>query len=210
MGFQNQLVQLVDFTRFLMRGLIRVSPSRLLVLLLFALLSSSGSSQPGPPQESVPAKTGDPAGRNQQADKPAAGKSSSKNTDDVVRISVTLVQVDAEVTDGKGRYITDLKPEDFEITEDGKPQYITNFSYVADTVRKLPPPDRNAPPLPSPIRPEQVHRTIALVVDDLGLSFESTAYLRAALGKFVDEQMEPGDLVGIIRTGSGMGALQQF
>lgn len=30
------------------------------------------------------------------------------------------------------------------------------------------------------------------------------------LRKFVDEQMQPGDLVAIIRTGAGMGALQQF
>ena len=32
----------------------------------------------------------------------------------------------------------------------------------------------------------------------------------AALKKFVDEQMEDGDLVAIIRTGAGIGALQQF
>jgi VWFA-related protein len=42
------------------------------------------------------------------------------------------------------------------------------------------------------------------------LSFESTAYVRRALKKFVDEQIQPGDLVAIIRTGGGMGALQQF
>ena len=60
------------------------------------------------------------------------------------------------------------------------------------------------------LRPEQVRRTIALVVDDLQLSFESTAYVRRMLKKFVDEQMQPGDLVAIIRTGSGIGALQQF
>src|SRR5262249_62358444 len=46
--------------------------------------------------------------------------------------------------------------------------------------------------------------------DDLGLSFESTAYVRRALKKFVDEQMQPGDLVAIIRTSGGIGALQQF
>jgi len=34
-----------------------------------------------------------------------------------------------------------------------------------------------------------VRRTIALVVDDLGLSFESTNYVRRALRKFVDQQM---------------------
>src|SRR5207302_7509071 len=56
----------------------------------------------------------------------------------------------------------------------------------------------------------QVRRTIAVVVDDLGLSFESAYYVRRALKKFVDEQIQTGDLVAIIRTGAGIGALQQF
>lgn len=67
-----------------------------------------------------------------------------------------------------------------------------------------------APPAPviSP-RPEDVHRTIVLFVDDLGLSWESSAYVRRALDKFVDQQMQPGDLVAVVRS-SGGGALQQF
>jgi VWFA-related protein len=60
------------------------------------------------------------------------------------------------------------------------------------------------------LKPEEVRRTVALVVDDLGLSFESTYFVRRALKKFVDEQLQPGDLVAIVRTGGGMGALQQF
>jgi VWFA-related protein len=60
------------------------------------------------------------------------------------------------------------------------------------------------------VRPERVRRTIALVVDDLGLSFRSTIEVREALEAFVDRQMEPGDLVAIIRTRGGIGALQQF
>jgi len=55
-----------------------------------------------------------------------------------------------------------------------------------------------------------VRRTIALVVDNLTLTAESTPYVRQALKRFVDEQMQPGDLVAIVRTGAGMGALQMF
>jgi VWFA-related protein len=51
---------------------------------------------------------------------------------------------------------------------------------------------------------------IALVVDDLALAFDSTARVRGALKKFVDNDMQPGDLVAVIRTGAGMGSLQQF
>jgi VWFA-related protein len=126
------------------------------------------------------------------------------------------VQVDAVVTDKNGNLIKDLRPEDVQIFEDGRQQKITNFNLItqaAVTTERAPavPVDKTAPPLPSAkIHPEDVRRTIALVVDDLGLSFESTHYVREALKKFVDQQMQPGDLVAIIRTSGGIGALQQF
>ena len=137
---------------------------------------------------------------------------------DVVKISTTLIQVDVSVTDKKGNVIKDLRAEDFEIYENGKKQEITNFSFVAagsesnQIAVKPKTNDKFALPLPPtmPIRPEQVKRTIALVVDDLTMSFESTNYVKRALKKFVDEQMQNGDLVAIIRTGGGIGALQQF
>jgi VWFA-related protein len=136
---------------------------------------------------------------------------------DVVRITTNLVQVDAVVTDKNGKVVTDLKPEEVQILEDGKPQKITHFSYnVIESAVVAPPAkpanvDKNAPPTPPvALKPEQVHRTMAIVVDDLGLSFESTHFVRQALKKFVDEQMQPGDLVAIVRTSGGMGALQQF
>ena len=143
-----------------------------------------------------------------------------KSDDDVVKISVTLVQIDAVVTDQRGKHVADLKAEDFELFEDNRRQQITNFSYViaqppaseANTAS----PTRTEPRVPGPpalvtrLRPDQVRRTIALVVDDLGMSFESIATVKQSLRKFVDEQMQPGDLVAIIRTGSGIGALQQF
>lgn len=143
---------------------------------------------------------------------------------DVVKISTTLIQVDVTVTDKKGNPVTDLKAEDFEILENGEKQNITNFSFVelqpekttnpqagaeksAKNAVPVPPPP---PPVPTRLRPEQVRRTIALVVDDLGASFSSAKWIKDALKKFVDVQMQDGDLVAIVRTSGGMGALQQF
>jgi VWFA-related protein len=63
---------------------------------------------------------------------------------------------------------------------------------------------------PARIRPEQVRRTIALIVDDLGLSVESIGPVKDALKKYVGEQLLPGDLVAIIRTSGETGSLQQF
>jgi VWFA-related protein len=142
-------------------------------------------------------------------------------SDAVIRINVNLVQVDAIVTDSKDRPVTDLKAEDFIVLQDGKAQKISNCFYIntrESTVRnaagKPTPPAKGAvpapPPPPTPLKAGQIRRTIALVVDDLGLSFTSIAGVRNSLKKWVDQEMQPGDLVAVIRTGAGMGALQQF
>ncbi|HKQ99422.1 MAG TPA: VWA domain-containing protein [Pyrinomonadaceae bacterium] len=168
----------------------------LTLTLIFSLLTSSVAQNPAPaPQQNAP------------------------DQDDVVRISTNLVQVDAVVTDKSGKLVTDLRPEEIEIFEDNHPQKITNFSFISTesgtaqpvAINPAAPVDKTAPP-PPPVhlKPEQVRRTIALVVDDLGLSFESTAYVRKALKKFIDEHVETGDMVAIIRTAGGMGVLQQF
>src|SRR5437016_14176033 len=148
---------------------------------------------------------------------PPVLQSQKPENDEVVRITTNLVQVDAVVTDKNGKLVTDLKPEEVEIFEDGHKQKITHFSFnlsesaPTERVAKSAAIDKTAPPIPTArLRPEDIKRTIAIVVDDLGLSFESTYYVRRALKKFVDEQIQSGDLVAIIRTGSGMGALQQF
>ena len=167
-------------------------------------LSQQPLPSPPPPQGSKP-----------DNQKPAVPQSPDRDDLDVVKITTNLVQIDAVVTDKKGQRITDLKPDEIEMLEDGKSQKVTNFSYITlepqrGEIRSQPV-DKNAPPTPPvKLRPEQVRRTIALVVDDLGLSFESAYYVRNSLKKFVDQQVQPDDLVAIIRTGGGIGALQQF
>jgi len=154
----------------------------------------------------------------QEAKQPEA-QAPAREQESTVRISTQLVQIDATVTDKKGEHVEDLTEDDFELAVDGKKQNITYFRLV-----KLPepkPPEKNAANAPKPITPpssmptraiapEHVARTIAFVVDDLGLSFDSTYYTRRAIKKFLDEQMQEDDLVAIIRTGRGLGALQQF
>jgi len=137
--------------------------------------------------------------------------------DVVFRVTTSLVQVDAVVTDSKGHYITNLTADDFIVEEDGKPQKITSFSYVPTGSKPAPrppaarpQPKSNLPPPSAPLRPRDVHRTIVLMVDNLGLSFESMDSVRHALRKFVETQMQPGDLVAICRTASAAGMLQQF
>jgi VWFA-related protein len=133
--------------------------------------------------------------------------------DEVVKITTNLVQVDAVVTKD-GKMVTDLTADDFEIYEDGKKQAITSFAYISNVpgaaVNAAKEKPGNVPQPLRPINPNDPHRTIAFVVDDLGISAESMGQVRRQLRKFVNEQLQPNDLVAIIRTGGEMGALQQF
>lgn len=134
---------------------------------------------------------------------------------DVVRIDTNLVQIDVVVTDKNGKQVPDLKPEDFEVSEDGKKRQVTHFSYISTAKSAATEADPESNKIadavkPSPLKRDQVRRTVALVIDDLGLSFESYSYARQALVKFVDEQMQPNDLVAVLRTSAGVGVLQQF
>src|SRR4051794_37407330 len=75
-------------------------PATLLTFALLGVLTTQSSPQQTPPQEGV------------------------------IRINVNLVQVDAIVTDAKGKPVTDLSADDFEVLQDGKKQAITNFAFI--------------------------------------------------------------------------------
>jgi VWFA-related protein len=138
----------------------------------------------------------------------------------------SLVAVDCVVTDAEGWHVSDLRTEDFEVKYAGKTERLTNLVYVpvqspalqrhGDSLPTEAEPAEGSRrrlavgPQPGGIRADQIARTIAIVVDDLGLSWESTVNVRNALRRFVDEQVAPGDLVAILRTSGGIGALQQF
>src|SRR5689334_3177430 len=133
---------------------------------------------------------------------------SQTQSDDVVRITTNLVQVDAVVTKN-GKPVTDLKAEDFEIFEDGKRQTITSFVYVSNvspTAHRSAMPatsgkDPNTASDPASPSPREVgRRRIAFVVDDYGLSAQSITEVRRQLRKFIDEQLKPDDLIAIVRT----------
>src|SRR5437660_7350730 len=170
--------------------------------LIFSMLLATFGQQPSPSPKQTPTTQEKPAEIDSQ---------------DVVRITTNLVQVDVVVTKGD-KVVSDLQPEDFEIFEDGKPQTITNFSYVSnvpDAAAAKPTSvarskDKSTAPVPpAKINLNDQRRTIALVVDDLGISWESMHAVKIQIKKFIEE-LSPNDLVAIIRTGGDVGALQQF
>jgi VWFA-related protein len=116
-----------------------------------------------------------------------------------LRISTTLVEIDAVVTDRQGRHVTDLKPEDFELIQDGRPQKISSVRYVSTDARG-----------PATGGDDDVRRTVAIVIDSLNMSFTSMAYTRQALLRFVDTQLEPGDRVAVVNVDHNGGRWEDF
>lgn len=142
-------------------------------------------------------------------------KPSQENApEDVIRITTALVQTDVVVTDKNDQVIPDLKLDDFELYENGKKQSIKFMEYVGvETGRRT---EGNRPPgVPTgdfarEPAARDLKRVFAFVIDDLTVPFPALVYIRQALTDFVDNQMQEGDLVAIVRTVGGKGLLQQF
>ena len=140
-----------------------------------------------------------------------------------MRVTVNLVQVDATVTNAQGNPMPDLRAADFRVLLDGKPQELKYCNYIRLSEVLEPPLVGTAPAIEAKvttaaqpampagfIKREQVRRTIVLFIGDLLTSAESMPGIRAGLKKFVQEQVQPGDLVAIVRSSAGLGALQDF
>lgn len=111
---------------------------------------------------------------------------------------VTVVPVDIRVVDRNGRPITDLKQEDFTITEDGVPQKIVHFSFQALTPMTGAAAD--APldfrkPLGETLSPQ--NKRIFLVVLGSGRQVGPVKAVEAAM-KFVKERLLPQDQVALL------------
>src|SRR5256885_15016212 len=65
-------------------------------------------------------------------------KKPNKSADqDVIKVTSNLVSLDVIVKDKKGRPITDLKAEDFTVTENGVPQKIEFFDSTLTTATEV-------------------------------------------------------------------------
>lgn len=131
--------------------------------------------------------------------------------DEVIRINTDLVQTDVMVFDKKGKFVNGLKPEQFELTLEGKSQSVTFFEQVrAGSAKELQLLTREkAAPDTSPVN-ETRGRTIVFFIDDLHLSLDSLGRTRKVLNQFIDNEMTENDRVAIASTSGDIGFLQQF
>jgi VWFA-related protein len=157
---------------------------------------------------------------NGQEDKATPGSRSNKSgkgdEEFKIRVSVDEVILDAVILDGKGRQITDLAADDFKIYQDGQRQEVTSCVYIKHKTVQTGQPARLKdakvmPPIATPLlKREDVQRTLVFIVDNRDIGPEDSNHAIMALQKFVETQMDAGDLVAIVPTAGGSSALQMF
>ena len=138
---------------------------------------------------------------------PPPATQTQARSDEVIRVNTELVQTDVTVFDKKGRFVDQLRADDFELMVDGKPQPISLFERVSFASRALrpsePSPENNA-------ATSARRRTVLFFIDDVHLAAGSLVRARKALLDFVEHGMAENDQVAITSSSGQIGFLQQF
>ena len=157
---------------------------------------SLNAQDPAPP----PAAQQPPAGQQPPATPP--GEPPVRAQQPPIRSGINFVRVDVIVTDGKGEPVLDLKPEEFTVTEDNKPQKVEQFTVVKiDAVEQ-----NNARPttaIRSPFDEEREAarpdvRLFVLLLDDYHVRRGNDMAVRKPLAEFIANQLDPADMLAIM------------
>jgi VWFA-related protein len=156
-----------------------------------------------------------PANNRQQNAKPAASS--------VLRTSSDFVRIDVEVTDKSGKPIKGLKESQFEVSDDGKRQAISSFSYAdiesietasADDAKPIIVPLDNEGPntasAEAASEPLQNRRLLVLFFDLTSMQTDDLIRAHDAAEKFVKTQMTKADVVAIVAFSTRLNVLANF
>ena len=126
----------------------------------------------------------------------------------VFRAEIDYVEVDAYVVDAQNNPVSDLKTEDFEVLEDGKPQKISTFSLVNIPVERAVRPLFADRPIEADVQTNNrgEGRIYLLVLDDLHTDFTRTPRVKAAARRFIEEKFGTNDIAAVVFTGRSEGA----
>ena len=152
-----------------------------------------------------------------------AASPSQQGSEYVFRTGSDLVLVNVTVRDKSGNLVQGLKPENFTILEDNKPQKVVSFD--VENVDAVPPSNvSQAQPLPE-IAPERENpsasaadaakqfkdrRLIILFFDLSAMEPDEIDHAVTSAEHYVDTQMAPADLVSIVSLGSSLLVNQDF
>ena len=132
--------------------------------------------------------------------------------DEVVRVKSNLVNIDVIVKDKKGKYVSDLKAEDFVVTENGQPQKIEFFDApLSKSETKKPNETGVTTSTTTTGTPPTVPRHyVSLVLDSQTTDLTNLKQLREGAIKYVREQVTEADAVAILSVTNGLQMLQPF
>ena len=112
------------------------------------------------------------------------------------RTSSELVVVDLVAVDAQGRFITDLRPEEIEVREDGRVQQVQLLRLFGresgSSTNQITPPGSPAPGVLADSRgpdaePDRAPRRLLIVIDTLSLPVDAVPRIREALLKAFDD-----------------------
>ena len=122
--------------------------------------------------------------------------------DDVVRVKSNLVNIDVIIKDKKGKYVSDLKAEDFTITENGVAQKIEFFDAPLSRTDLAKPGEQLVTTAP--------RNYVSLVLDFQTTDVTNLKQVREGAIKYVREQMTDADVVAVLTVTNGLQMLQPF
>lgn len=128
--------------------------------------------------------------------------------DDVIRVKSNLVNIDVMVKDKKGKYVSDLKLEDFSIFENGVPQKLEFFDApLSGTNTK---PIENGVQMELSPPPSAPRNYVSLVLDSQTTDITNLNQVREGTIKYVKEQITDADTVALFSVTSSLQMLQPF
>ena len=129
------------------------------------------------------------------------------------RAEVNYVEVDARVLDQQGKFMPGLKPEDFQVFEDGKPQKVSAFSLVNIPVERAERPLFASKPIEPDVRNNLQAadgRIYVIMLDDLHTAALRSQRIKAAAKLFIERYVGANDLVAVVHTSGRGDAGQEF
>jgi VWFA-related protein len=129
------------------------------------------------------------------------------------KAQVEYVEVDAVVTDQQGNFVRNLKKEDFQVLEDGKPQTVSTFSVVDIPIERADRPLFSARPIEPDVQSNERPfdgRVYVMILDDLHVDALRSQQVKSNARQFIDRNLGANDLMAVIFTGGRSADSQEF
>ncbi len=134
-------------------------------------------------------------------------KEGQKSQDDTIKLKANLTAVDVMVKDSKGRYITDLKPEDFSVFENDVRQTVGFFDPPLSDVKGRQP---NATPAQSAKSSGMPTSIMSLILDGGTTDLTNMKPVREGVLKYIRERIAETDTVAVFGVSTDLRVLQPF